>query len=135
MVLAATLAVIVAGCAGPKSGVDLTPTMRLKVDAHIGKSWNSDGTKIASLSKTFSPTETVLAAVDVPGSADGTMTVRWTFGSDVLKEQSVTLGDKTTLYKFELPPAEGGNRAGEYEFQVLINDNESDTERFTVTGG
>jgi len=125
----------VLGCAGPKSGIDMTPTARLKVDAHIGKNWNDDGTKIQNLSSSFNPNETVLAAVDVPGRADGTMTVRWMFGSDVLKEQSVTLDDKTTLYKFELPPAEGGNKVGDYEFRVLVNGNESDTERFKVTAG
>jgi len=135
IVLTAALTAIGAGCAGPKSGVDMTPTLRLKVDAHIGKSWNDDGTKIANLSTQFSPNETVLAAVDVPGSADGTMKVRWMFGTEVLKEQSVTLDDKTTLYKFELAPAAGGNRVGDYEFQVLLNDHESDTEHFKVTAG
>ena len=135
IVLTMALAAIVAGCAGPKSGVDMTPTLRLKVDAHIGKSWNDDGTKIANLSSTFGPNETVMAAVDVPGRTDGTMTVRWMFGTEVLKEQSVTLDDKTTLYKFELAPAEGGNRVGDYEFKVLVNDHESDSEHFTVTAG
>ena len=131
LVALASLASLVS-CAGSK-GLDATPTLRLSVDAHVGKGFNSDSTGIVNISDNFTPTETVFALVDVPGKKEGVIKVRWMYGdTEPVQEQSMQLQESANAYPFRFTPPAEGNRVGKYHFEVWINDNKTETESFEV---
>jgi hypothetical protein len=135
--LALTLPVLfLASCAGTSdttpTDVDMTPTMRLKADAHVGKGWSSDSTKVENISDTFTPNETVYATVDMPGSAEGTLRVRWSYGDETLQEMETPLQSGVNVYPYKLLPPAEGFRTGDYRFEVFINNNSTDSEKFRI---
>jgi hypothetical protein len=130
------LSAVAASCAGTKD-VDVTSTARLTVDAHVGKSFTSDSSRIENLSSHFAPNEAVYAMIDVPGREDGTLKIRWVYGAEgagetVLEQTVPLLPDKTAAYRFMLPPPEGGLKAGSYRLEVYVNDTLKETEMFEV---
>jgi len=132
-VLGIGLAVLVASCATTKSEVDVTPTARVTVDAHVGKDPSPDGTKIGNISSEFGTTETVYAVVDVPGRLEGkTLRVRWLRGDQQVSEQSVPLTSEVHAYPFQLVPATSGHTTGEYVLEVFVNDDRVETEHFKI---
>ena len=132
LIAAASLALLAASCAG--TAVDMTPTLNTKVDAHVGKSWTSDSTRMVDIADEFKPNDTVFALVDVPGKIEGVVRVRWVFGeSEVVQEQTIEVQEGTNVYPFRLTPPAGGLKAGPYKFEVYINENKSDSESFSVS--
>lgn len=136
--LLALAAVLTASCAGARNeateqarSTDLSPTARTTVDAHVGKGLSSDGNKIETITDDFGPNETVFAVVDVPGSMDGQLQVRWMHGGTQVHEQTVTLNN-THAYSFQLDPAAGGNQAGDYELEVYVNGKRVESEKFKI---
>ena len=133
LVLAAgTIAIV--GCSKVGPAVDVTPTARLAVDAHLGKGWTSDSTRIETITKSFAPTETVYAAVDMPGSKEGTITARWMFKGAPVQEHTTTTQEGINVYRFELDPPAGGHAVGDYTFEVMLNNKTVETEHFSVHG-
>jgi hypothetical protein len=126
------LAALAVSCASTGGDVDVTPQLRTNVDAHIGKSFTTEGNKLENLSSDFGPNETVYAVVDVPGKVDGSMRIRWAYGNETLDEQTVTLQSGVNVYPFRLLPPTGGHRTGDYRFEVFVNENRAETETFTV---
>jgi hypothetical protein len=126
---------LLAGAAGSCAGtgdVDMTPSARLTVDAHVGKTFSGDSTRVADITDDFAPNEAVLAVVDVPGRKDGVVRARWVYGSEVVSEQSIPIMEHVNAYRFRLEPPPGGHRAGQYKLEVYINDTLAETESFNV---
>ena len=113
-------------------GVDATPTLRTSVDAHLGKGWTSDSTRVENLTTDFSPTDVVHAIVDVPTKIDGTIRVVWMRGTDILEEKSRGLEPGANVYPYRLFPPAGGHPVGDYTFEVYINGNRAEAESFKV---
>jgi hypothetical protein len=114
-------------------GVDTTPTLRTSIDAHIGKGLASDSTHVENISDTFSSTETVVAVIDIPTKIEGSLRIRWVLGeSESLGEETRALAPGANVYVYRLTPPAGGHRVGEYKFEIYINDNLAETEKFKV---
>src|SRR5262245_3295250 len=128
------LAGLAMSCAATNHDVDVTPTARLKIDAHVGKSWTSDSTRIENISSDFRPNETVFATVDVPGKIEGTLRVRWVYGGSTIDERTMPIQEGVNVYAFRLTPPTQGLGPGEYRFEVFVNDDPTDTETFRVRG-
>jgi hypothetical protein len=130
--LVLTIAALAGACAGTRD-VDVTPTARMKLDAHVGKTWNSDSTRIENITDSFTTTETVYAVVDVTGEEAGTLRAKWMFDGDgsTVHEASMPIVGGTRNYAFRLSPG-AGLRAGDYRLEVYVNDRLEDTERFKV---
>jgi hypothetical protein len=125
-----------ASCAGTLRDVDTTPTARTTVDTHIGKSLTADNQRIRDIEDSFQPTETIYAVVDVPGSREGTLRVRWVFGAmETLREQSMMIQANTHSYLFQLDPKDGGHSVGDYRLEVYVDDAQADSENFRVQAG
>src|SRR5262245_15619525 len=88
---AALLAALATSCASTKTDGDATPTARLKIDAHVGRGWSSDSTRIENIADDFHPNETVYAIVDVPGKTEGMLRVRWVYGGDTIDERTMAI--------------------------------------------
>lgn len=131
----ALVAAVAVSCASTGGDVDVTPTLRTSVDAHIGKNFTSDGKNVENMTSSFTPNETVFAVVDVPGRVDGTLKIRWLYGNELLDEQNVALQSGINVYPFRLMAPAGGHRMGEYRFEVWINNDRSESETFNVVAG
>ena len=129
---AALLVALATSCASTKPDVDATPTARLKIDAHVGKGWSSDSTRIENIADDFHPNETVYAIVDVPGKTEGVLRVRWVYGGDTIDERTMAIQEGVNVYPFRLTPPAEGLKVGDYRFEVFVNDNPSDSETFFV---
>jgi hypothetical protein len=125
-----SLVALASSCA-TTGDVDTTPTAGLKVDAHVGKTWNSDSSRIENISDNFMANETVLAVVDVPGDASGTLRVRWMYGNETVSEQTITTQTGQRTYAFRLSPG-AGLRTGDYKFEAWLNGELRDSENFKV---
>lgn len=130
-----SIALLAASCSKVGPSVDLTPTLRLKPDAHIGKSLTSDSTRIGDISDTFTPNETIFATVDVPGSTRGTVTAKWLFGTESVQDHAIEIMEGTNVYRFRLIPPAGGHRVGDYRFEVYIDGTSVEAENFKVQAG
>lgn len=131
--LALALALVAVSCAGgmqPRDP-DVTPMANLRADAHIGKTMTADSTRVSDIADRFTPNETVHAIVDVPGRSTGTLKVKWMYGDETVREQEMSLDSGRPLH-FEFTPAGAGHRTGEYRFEVEIDGNRVETERFQV---
>jgi hypothetical protein len=133
--LGLALLVALSSCASSRGGdVDITPTARTNVDAHVGKGFTSDSTRVDNISDRFSPSETVHAVVDVPGKIEGIVQVRWLRGADTIGEQAIAIMDGVNAYRFRLEPPAGGHQLGDYRFEVWIDGNRVESESFSVQG-
>jgi len=132
LITIALVLVVLASCSSVGPSVDMTPTARLAVDAHVGKGWTADSTRIDNITKDFGPNETVYAAVDMPGSKDGIVKARWMYNGTEVQEHVIPTLEGINVYRFQLDPPPGGRPAGEYTFEVYVNDQKMETESFTV---
>lgn len=128
----AALAASAISCASSKTDVDLTPTGRMKADAHVGKGWNPDSTKIENISSNFRPEDVIAIVVDVTGDQSGLIRARISKDpGGVVTETSRPIVTGQRNYAFwpttgtPLPPAE-------YKLEVWINSDLVDTEKFKV---
>ena len=127
----AALAATAMSCATTKTDVDATPTARMKVDAHVGKGWNSDSTKIENISSSFRPEDVIYAVVDVSGGDSGTLIGRWSNASgNVVLEQTSTIVAGQRNYPFKLIGVP--LTAGDYKFEAWLNGKMEDAEHFKV---
>jgi hypothetical protein len=124
--------VALAGCAHVGPGVDATPTARLKVDAHVGKGYTADSTRISDIADDFTPGETVYATVDMPHRDQGTVRVRWMFNGTQVQEQSMAIMESFNVYRFRFEPPPEGHPVGSYTLEVYVNDKLAETEKFKV---
>jgi len=120
-------------CAATGGDVDTTPTLRTSVDAHIGKNFTPDSTRVGELSSNFATGETVFAVVDVPGKIEGSLRVRWMRGGETVLEQTVPILDGVNAYRFRLEPPVGGLPPGDYTFEVWLGDNRAEAESFKIS--
>lgn len=120
-------------CASSKTDVDVTPTGRFSVDAHVGKGWSSDSSKIENISSSFRPEDVVHAVVDLSGDQAGTITARWlTDAGAVVSETSRTIEAGRRNYPFWL--SNGTPLAnGDYRLEVWVNGKLEDTEKFKIS--
>jgi hypothetical protein len=133
--LGLALLLALTSCAGTRAGdVDLTPTARANVDAHVGKGFTSDSTRVDNIASTFSAGETVHAVVDVPGKIEGVVQVRWLRGAETIGEQAIAIMDGVNAYRFRLEAPAGGHPLGDYRFEVWIDGNRVESESFSVQG-
>ena len=128
----AALAASAISCATSKTDVDLTPTGRMRADAHVGKGWNTDSTKIENISSNFRPEDVVHIVVDVPSEQTGVIRARISKDpGGIVTETSRPIVAGQRNYAFwptsgtPLPPAE-------YKLEVWVNDDLVDTEKFKV---
>lgn len=86
----------------------------------LGRSLNQDNS-VASLTSTFKPDETVYVAVLNPERGDGTISVKWYFGAQMLSERSKTVSFKGAgATSFNLQSA-AGFPLGDYSVEVLLD--------------
>jgi hypothetical protein len=119
---------LLSSCAATRD-VDVTPTARMRLDAHVGKTWNSDSTRIDNIADSFDASEPVLAVVDVTGEESGSIRAKWLMedGTTAL-ETSTPIVAGTRTYAFRFMPSQNGS----YRLEVYANDRLEDTERFKV---
>ena len=123
------LTALAASCAGTRD-VDVTPTARMRLDAHVGKTFNSDSTRVDNIADTFTTSEAVLAVVDVTGEESGDVRARWIApNGSAVGETSTPIVAGTRTYAFRMAP---GQPAGDYRLEVYANDRLEDTERFKI---
>lgn len=126
------IVVLAASCSSTKQGVDATPTLHARADAHIGKGWNGDSTQIESVTNHFAPNETVYAIIDVHRHS-GTMNVKWLdAGGATVQEKTVMLMPEANVYSYRFTPPDAGFTPGEYKLEVWVEGEKLDTESFTV---
>ena len=127
-ILVLTMAALASSCAGTRD-VDVTPTARVRLDAHLGTTMNSDSTRIDNIADTFNANQPVLAVVDVTGDQGGMLRTKWIYedGTTVL-ESSVPIVAGQRNYSFRMMP----EKPGEYRLEVYAENSLEDTERFRV---
>jgi hypothetical protein len=97
----------------------------------LGRSLNEDNS-VASQTSTFTPQETVYVAVLNPERGEGSLGVKWYFGSQLLSER-----DKSVSFKgagataFNLQSA-AGFPPGDYSVEVFLNGQSVGRRNFNV---
>ena len=97
----------------------------------LGRSVNPDNT-VASFTTVFTPMETVYLSVVTTGVGSGTLSVRWTYGSQVIgepKKQVTSRIDAVT--EFPLQSA-GGFPPGDYTAEAFLDGHSAGTRTFKV---
>ena len=97
----------------------------------LGRSLNPDNT-VANFTTVFAPTDTVYLTAVTTGAGTGTISVRWTYGSQVIgepKKQVTSRIDAVT--EFPLQSA-GGFPPGDYTAEVFLNGQSAGTRTFRV---
>lgn len=86
----------------------------------VGRSLNEDSS-IASLTTTFKPNETVYVAVLNPDRGEGTIGVKWYYGTQLLSEREKPVTFKGAgATEFNLQSA-AGFPLGDYSVEVFLN--------------
>ena len=86
----------------------------------LGRSLNEDSS-VASQTATFAPNETVYVAVLNPDWGDGTIAVKWYFGTQLLSERSKQVSFKGPgATEFNLQTATGFP-VGDYSVEVFLD--------------
>ena len=102
----------------------------------LGKEVGTDK-KVTVPTEIFAKNDTIYASVDTTGSGSATIKARWTY----LKTEKPTLVDETTqtitatgptTTEFHVKKPDGWP-AGEYQVEILVNDQPGGTKKFTVT--
>lgn len=97
----------------------------------LGRSLNEDNS-VASQTSTFTPQETVYVAVLNPEWGDGTLGVKWYFGTQLLSEREKQVSFKGAgATEFNLQSATGFP-AGDYSVEVFLNGQSVGRRNFNV---
>lgn len=108
--IALAACVVVTGCSQPIT----VGTIQL------GRSLNADSS-VASLTSSFKPNETVYVSVLNPERGDGTIGVKWYYGTQLLSERSKKVSFKgAAATEFNLQSA-AGFPLGDYSVEVLLD--------------
>jgi hypothetical protein len=120
-IVALAACVTLAGCSQP-----------LTVSAiQLGRSLNEDSS-VASQTSTFAPNETVYVAVLNPARGDGTIDVKWYFGTQLLSERSKPVSFKGPgATEFNLQSA-SGFPVGDYSVEVSLDGQSVGRRNFNV---
>ena len=101
-------------------------------DLEVGKSVGAD-LKINDETDDFGVRDTLYASVKTEGTASGaTLTARWTFGEQLVEEQTQTLtttGDQITNFRIMKPTAWP---KGSYKVTIMLNGAAVETEDFEI---
>ena len=102
----------------------------------LGKAIGPDK-KVSAPTEAFGKSDTIYASVDTTGSGTATLKARWTYlkgdKPTAVDEGSQTIsatGPSTTEFHISKPD---GWPAGEYQVEILINDQPAGTKKFVVT--
>lgn len=89
--------------------------------------------KVTTATTTFTPKDSIYAAVSTTGSGNATIAVKWTYqGGQTVKEDSKTIaatGPATTSFEISKPD---GWPAGNYKVDVTLNGQPAGTKDFSV---
>ena len=97
----------------------------------LGRSLNEDNS-VASQTSTFTPQETVYVAVLNPDRGEGTLGVKWYFGSQLLSEREKPVSFKGAgATEFNLQSA-AGFPPGDYSVEVFLNGQSVGRRNFNV---
>ena len=103
--------------------------------ATLGSAVGADK-KVSAPKETFAKSDTIYVSVDTSGSGNATLKAKWTYvsgGKSVpVKEDSQTIqatGPATTEFHISKPD---GWPAGDYQVEVMLNDQVVQTRRFAV---
>ena len=97
----------------------------------LGRSLNTDNS-VASQTATFKPSETVYVAALNPARGEGTVSVKWYFGSQLLSERSKQVSFKGAgATEFHLQST-AGFPVGDYSVEVLLNGQSAGRRNFNV---
>ena len=111
-----------------------SPGVPLKIETlQLGKSLNPDNSVGAHTTR-FKPDDTVYVSLlsDEPG--EGTVTVKWIFGGQVVSEAKKDVSYmRPAATEFHLQNS-GGFPAGEYRVDILINGQPAGSREFRVEG-
>ena len=97
----------------------------------VGRSLNEDSS-ISSLTSSFKPSETVYVAVLNPDRGEGTIGVKWYFGTQLISERAKQVKFKGAgATEFHLQSA-AGFPLGDYSVEVLLNGQSAGRRNFNV---
>ena len=97
----------------------------------LGRSLNADNS-VASQTATFKPSETVYVAALNPARGEGTVSVKWYFGSQLLSERSKQVsfqGAGATEFHLQ---STTGFPVGDYSVEVLLDGQSAGRRNFNV---
>ena len=98
----------------------------------VGRSLNEDNS-IASLTTTFKPSETIYVAVLNPDRGEGTVGVKWYYGTQLLSEREKPVKFKGPgATEFNLQSA-AGFPLGDYSVEVFLNGQSVGRRNFNVS--
>ncbi|MEO7156451.1 MAG: hypothetical protein ABI039_02745 [Vicinamibacterales bacterium] len=119
--LVVTTLTFAAGCAGPLGLANI----------QVGRSLNQDRS-VGSITTLFKPNETIYVAVQTSAAGKGTISVKWTFGTQVIDEPSKQVEyDGPASTEFHLQNS-GGFPPGDYSVDVFIDGVQVGTRAFKV---
>jgi hypothetical protein len=109
-----------------------SPGVPLKIDTiQLGKSLNPDNS-VAAHTTRFKPDDTVYIALLSEEPGEGTVTVRWVFGGQVVSEASKEVSYlRPSATEFHLQNS-GGFPPGQYRVDILVNGQPAGTREFRV---
>jgi hypothetical protein len=97
----------------------------------VGRSLNADSS-ISSLTSSFKPSETVYVAVLNPQRGEGTIGVRWYYGTQLISEREKQVKFKgASATEFHLQSA-AGFPLGDYSVEILLNGQSAGRRNFNV---
>lgn len=97
----------------------------------LGRSLNADNS-VASQASTFKPSETVYVAALNQARGEGTISVKWYFGTQLLSERSKQVTFKgAAATEFHLQST-AGFPEGDYSVEVLLNGQSAGRRNFNV---
>ncbi|MEP7116633.1 MAG: hypothetical protein ABI880_03580 [Acidobacteriota bacterium] len=108
--LVAATCTVLAGCSQPITAGTI----------QLGRSLNTDNS-VANLTSTFKPSETVYVAVLNPDRGDGTIGVKWYFGTQMLSEREKKVSFQGAgATSFNLQSA-AGFPVGDYSVEIFVD--------------
>lgn len=97
----------------------------------IGRSLNPDRS-VASITTLFKPSETVYVAVQTTGAGNGTVGVKWMFGTQVIDEPTKPVSyDGPANTEFHMQNS-GGFPPGDYSVEIFLDGQLVDKRTFKV---
>ena len=99
----------------------------------LGKSLNPDNS-VGTHTTRFKPDDTVYVSLVSEEPGEGTVTVRWTFGGQLVSEASKPVSYmRPAATEFHLQNS-GGFPAGDYRVDILVNGQPAGSREFRVEG-
>ena len=97
----------------------------------LGRSLNADHS-VAEFTTVFAPQDTVYLSVLTRGGGSGTISVRWTYGGNVVGEPKKRVADRdVAATEFPLQSA-GGFPPGQYSAEIFLDGKSVGTRTFQV---